>query len=83
MVISHLNMKYKRSYWLNDVITAAATWNPHLELSLEDSLNLILSQALSPFGKAGSPLTSIIIDTITLQRNYLINGIVNGQVKKK
>lgn len=70
-----------RSYWLNDVITAAAVWNPHIELDQEDALNLIISQILLPFGNVGSQLSSIIMDTISLQRNYLINGLVNGKVR--
>ena len=67
------------SYWLNDVVTARAAWNPHLEAaSDDDALGAILDSALRPFGDARRAIRDLVIETAREERELLIEGRVSG-----
>ena len=67
------------SYWLNDVVTARAAWNPHVEAgSDDDALGKILDGALRPFGDARVPVRDLLIETARAEHELLIEGRVSG-----
>lgn len=51
------------SYWLNDVITARAAWNPHMDQSdIRDAMSQLLNIVVQPFGSvSGKGWKGIII----------------------
>jgi hypothetical protein len=66
-------------YWLNDVVTARASWDPHLEAASDDAaLTIILDRALRVLGPAGIPVRDLVIETARVQRELLIEGRVGG-----
>jgi hypothetical protein len=66
-------------YWLNDVVTARAAWDPHLgETSDEAALGAILDRALRPFGAARAAVRDLVIETARVERELLIDGRVSG-----
>lgn len=69
------------SYWLNDVVTARAAWNPHREAKTDDAaLGIILDRALRVFGAARSKVSELLVETARVEHELLIEGRVNGAV---
>ncbi len=67
-------------YWLNDVVTARAAWNPHLEAKTDaEALGIVLDQALRPLGATAKPTRELIIATAKAEHDLLILGKVNGK----
>lgn len=59
-------------YWLNDVVTARAAWNPHIEATSDRAALLAV---LAPITRAlGSDVTTWIADTADAEANLLILG---------
>jgi hypothetical protein len=69
------------SYWLNDVVTARAAWNPHREATTDEAaLGLILDDSLRIFGAARVQVRDLVTETARAERELLIEGKVNGVV---
>jgi len=65
--------------WIQDVITARAAWNPHLEI--EDQLSALvasLTPIISAFGPVSQNVSSVLQRLILSQRALMIEGLVNG-----
>lgn len=68
-------------YWINDVVTARAAWDPMLEIAdHEAALAQALQPVVKPFGSAATDVSSILQRWIDLQNRLFINGEVNGSV---
>lgn len=66
-------------YWLNDVVTARAAWNPQLDApSDEAALTRILDRSLRILGDARIPVRDLVIETARVQHEMLIEGRVGG-----
>lgn len=65
-------------YWLNDVITARAAWDPHVEIrETWDAFNASLTPFISIFPMSIRPeLSSIIVGLTKLQEDLLVYGNV-------
>lgn len=70
-------------YWLNDVITARAAWNPLMEISDDRSA---MATALLPlsslFGELGPDLSTLLLDVIAMEKELLLLGRVDGHAPK-
>jgi hypothetical protein len=67
------------SYWLNDVVTARAAWNPRLDAATDEAaLAGLLDEALRVFGDARRPVRDLVIETARVEHELLIEGRVNG-----
>jgi hypothetical protein len=67
-------------YWLQEVVTARAAWNPHTELeSDEEALRRLLEPVERVFGDAGKPLLNWLVDYTRAQQALLIEGRVDGK----
>ncbi len=69
-------------YWLSDVITARASWQPYVGMTnAMDSLAQTLLDVLAPFGSSGAAmLQQQLVAYIKLQRALLIFGQMNSTV---
>lgn len=62
-------------YWLNDVVTARAAWDPRLRRSQDqDALQEILEEALAPLGEGWSEAAALLGRTAEAQHRLLILG---------
>lgn len=62
-------------YWINDMVTARATWNPQLDTDTqEQAMQNALQPFTSIFGEAQSEISSVLTDLIQLQRNRFIHS---------
>ncbi len=68
-----------RGYWLNDVITARASWDPQTGVSHREALKSQLQAVFSSFGAAQDELTAITLDLIDMERDLLIYGKVGDK----
>lgn len=63
------------SYWLNDVVTARAAWDPHTEAkSDDDALRAVLDGALRPFGAAKNDVRELLVETANAEHDLVILG---------
>ena len=70
-------------YWLNDVITARAAWNPHLNSSSDaEALRAVLDSAFTVFGQQRSAVINWINDVAAAQHELLIMGQLAGKSPK-
>lgn len=70
---------FEWGYWLNDVMTARAAWNPHLDAGDENAARARLLQDITRvFGSAGPVVQQVLEDTMEAQRELLIAGQING-----
>ena len=70
---------FEWGYWLNDVVTARAAWNPHLDAGDEDTARArLLHDITRVFGNAGPVVQQVLEDTMRAQHDLLILGKVNG-----
>lgn len=66
-------------YWLNDVITARAAWNPLLHIPDQSSaMQEALRPVVAPFGTAGVSISQILQSWIDQQQRLFLHGEVNG-----
>jgi hypothetical protein len=61
------------------VITARASWNPRMDLDIEDALSFFVSDITKIFGPAQNEAAQILLNYIQLQRNLLIYGEIDGE----
>jgi hypothetical protein len=67
------------AYWLNDVVTARAAWDPKLGAANDEAaVAAILDRALRPFGAARIAVRDLVIETARAERELLIDGRVGG-----
>lgn len=71
---------WEYGYYLSNVITARASWNPHMEIS-DDwiAFRSILNPALQVFGDFTSDLENAIVKLAKVQADILIYGRVQGK----
>ncbi|WP_372370089.1 hypothetical protein [Candidatus Uabimicrobium sp. HlEnr_7] len=70
-------------YWLNDVVTARAVWNPMIEeTDHKTALRKLLNDIFSTLGDGSTPVTETIMELIQQQEDLLIFGKVNGKSPK-
>ena len=71
---------WEYGYWLNDVVTARAAWNPFVEVGDDwEAFRRSLAPVISIFGpKYSADVASILVDLSRAQEELLINGIVDG-----
>lgn len=68
-------------YWLNDVVTARAAWNPRDGIEDEtEALRDLLAEVFAPFGDAAPGLVEHVLQTAAMQKSLLIDGEVSGRV---
>ncbi len=65
-------------YWLHDVVTARAAWNPQTSLSDAAAFQQALAPVLSQFGAAGSDVGAWLADVASEESKLLIFGEVAG-----
>ncbi|HEX4621083.1 MAG TPA: hypothetical protein VH208_05880, partial [Myxococcaceae bacterium] len=66
-------------YWLNDVVTARAAWNPQLAATNDaNALATALAPVVRPFGPVAENVNALLVDTAEAERRLLILGQVNG-----
>ncbi|MCP5017222.1 MAG: hypothetical protein GY938_18420 [Ketobacter sp.] len=66
-------------YWLNDVITARAAWNPMPEISDQTTaLQQALLPVVKPFGHAAERVSDLLVRWVQKQQQLFIEGEVNG-----
>lgn len=62
-------------YWLNDVVTARAAWDPRVELATDEAaFRDILAEALAVFGGARDQVVDLVVRTAQVQHELLIRG---------
>jgi len=72
----------KWGYWLNEIITHKAAWNPYIEKSTNtEALHALLQDILPVFGKATGKVIEVIEEIISAEQKLLIYGEVTGQKK--
>lgn len=70
-------------YWLNDVVTARASWDPMMDEKDHDTaLAKLLQKILAPLGDGSHSATQTIMQLIKVQADLLIFGKVNGKSPK-
>eukprot|EP01113_Clastostelium_recurvatum_P042979 TRINITY_DN7036_c0_g1_i7.p1 TRINITY_DN7036_c0_g1~~TRINITY_DN7036_c0_g1_i7.p1 ORF type:complete len:752 (-),score=122.33 TRINITY_DN7036_c0_g1_i7:305-2290(-) len=74
----NFNSGWEWGYWLGDVVTARAAWNPYMNLDQQTALTTHLGNIARIFGPPQQSIVQIIEDVIQIQRDTFINGIVNG-----
>jgi len=66
-------------YWLPEVVTARAAWNPRMDLMDDaEALRVSLAPVVRPFGPVADQVSTLLIETIAAQRRLLILGLVDG-----
>ncbi len=66
-------------YWLNDVVTARAAWNPRMNLGTDaEAMHDLLSRIFRPFGEASQPIVETLVDYMEEQLALLVEGKING-----
>jgi hypothetical protein len=67
-------------YWLNDVVTARAAWNPRLDAADDEAaLRLLLRPVSRSLGTRGDEVVDVLVRMMGRQRELLIEGRVNGR----
>ena len=71
-------------YWLNDVVTARAAWNPRATAKDDEAaLASVLDEALRPFGAAAGKVRDLVVETARKEHELLILGMVAGKQPSK
>ncbi|HWB74499.1 MAG TPA: hypothetical protein VG755_06080, partial [Nannocystaceae bacterium] len=65
-------------YWLQEVVTARAAFDPHLELDDDEALRVALAPIVRPFGAVGPQVADILVDYTAAQHELLIDGRIGG-----
>jgi hypothetical protein len=70
---------FEWGYWLNDVVTARAAWNPRMDIADERAaLSDLLDEVVRPFGLAANSVRDALLDIMDAQHELLILGEVDG-----
>ncbi len=68
-------------YWIQEVVTARAAWDPHTEYDTdEQALEALLKPVERVFGEAGEELVQWLVDYTRVQQDLLIEGRVDGAI---
>lgn len=67
-------------YWLNDVVTARAAWDPLLQYDDATALDHALLPFTSLLGEARTDASRLLQDWMTANRDLLWYGAINGQL---
>lgn len=66
-------------YWMNDVVTARAAWDPLIEIpNQQAAMAEALKPIVAPFGDASESVKGLLLDWIEAQNQLFIHGEVNG-----
>jgi hypothetical protein len=66
-------------YWLQEVVTARAAWNPRVDLADDsEALSAALAPVVRPFGPVADEVADLLISTMDAQKRLLIAGEVDG-----
>ena len=66
-------------YWMNDVVTARAAWDPKMNISdHKEALTASLEPVTSLFGELQDDVTRSLLEWIKLQNELMIDGVLNG-----
>lgn len=66
-------------YWVQEVVTARAAWDPHVELDDDAALIAAFDPVVRPFDEAAPQVASILVRMAKAQRELLIEGRIAGQ----
>ena len=65
-------------YWMNDVVTARAAWNPYIDLAdHEKALSNSLQPIVAPFGEAQQAIKKNLVAWVNMQQRLFIDGATN------
>ncbi len=65
-------------YWLQEVTTARASWDPHVELDDDEALRVALAPIVRPFGAVGPQVSDLLVELAQAQHELMIEGRVGG-----
>jgi len=67
-------------YWMNDVVTARAAWNPYPNIEDHSSaLRKALDPIVKPFGSVSEDIKSSLVEWIDLQNALFLQGEIDGE----
>lgn len=67
-------------YWINDVVTARAAWNPLMDIADHDeALSQALNITVKPLGERAETAKALMMSWIEKQNALFIHGEVNGE----
>lgn len=66
-------------YWVQEVVTARAAWNPRTDLDDDAALFAAFDPIVRPFGDAAPAVASILVRMAKAQRELLLEGRIDGQ----
>jgi len=67
------------AYWLQEVVTARAAWDPRLDLEDDQAaLRAALDPVVAPFGDVAEPVRGLLVDFIQAEQELLIEGRIAG-----
>lgn len=71
------------SYWLQEVVTARAAWDPRMDLvDPEAAYRAALAPVVRPFGPVADKVRDLLVATTQAQQALLIDGEINGKPPK-
>jgi hypothetical protein len=80
----HFSSGWEWGYWLNDVVTARAAWNPRVAATSDsEATKQVLDAALRSFGAAAGTVRDLVVETAALEHRLLILGEVGGKKPTK
>lgn len=65
-------------YWVQEVVTARAAWNPRTDLDDDAALFAAFEPVVQPFGAVGPQVASLLVQLAKAQHELLIEGRVDG-----
>jgi len=66
-------------YWPQEVVTARASWDPHVEITDEDeALRVALAPVVRPFSIVAPQISEILVEHMHAQHELLIEGRIDG-----
>ncbi len=81
---SNFSSGWEWGYWLNDVVTARAAWDPQpAEPDDAAARRAALAPVVAPFGAAADDVADVIAATIADQQALLIEGEVAGRPPRR
>ena len=86
---SHINGQvifssgWEFGYWFNDVISAEAAWNPHLEAPTSGKAFEKLINEVFRLDNSAAKLSEILVKMATDQHELLVKGVVGGKNPSK
>ena len=69
-------------YWLNDVVTARAAWQPG-DGDEQAGLTQLIAESLAVFGDSAQPVAELLVRLAVEQKAVMIDGEVNGRAPRE